>query len=108
MSKGPVLIKLDRDVSAVADVNTAPPLPDPVAPFADGWAMQVAAKVIARKPSFLGRLFWSVTLTFLGAMVSIAARGLRCWRGRKMADLWSDHQWFSGFIRTHLSYYGFA
>jgi putative membrane protein len=73
MSKGPVLIKLDGDVPAVADVNTAPPLPDPVAPFADGRAMQVAAKVMARKPSFLGRLFWSVTLTLLGAMVSIAA-----------------------------------
>jgi putative membrane protein len=35
--------------------------------------MQSAAKMMARKPSLLGRLFWGVTIALLGAVVSIAA-----------------------------------
>jgi putative membrane protein len=73
MAKGPVLIELEGEASPVVNVNTAPPLPDPVAPLAEGRAMQSAAKMMARKPSFLGRLFWSVTLALLGAVISIAA-----------------------------------
>lgn len=73
MAKGPVLIELDDDASLGGDVNTAPPLPDPIAPLAEGRAMQTAAKLMARKPSIVGRLFWSVTLALLGAVVSITA-----------------------------------
>ncbi|MDA9135655.1 YcjF family protein [Ascidiaceihabitans sp.] len=73
MAKGPVLIELEGEVESTSDVNTAPTLPDPVASAAEGRAMQTAAKMMARKPSFLGRLFWSVTLMLLGAVISVAA-----------------------------------
>ena len=73
MAKGPVLIELGGDVTSVTDVNTAPLLPDPIAPLAEGRAMQTASKLMTRKPSLLGRLFWSVTLALLGAVISIAA-----------------------------------
>ena len=73
MAKGPVLIELDGSSAAQADVNTAPQLPDPVTPLGEGQAMQTAAKFMARKPSFLGRLFWSAALALVGAVVSIAA-----------------------------------
>ncbi|MEO0938736.1 MAG: TIGR01620 family protein [Pseudomonadota bacterium] len=69
MAKGPVLIDLDTPPPSPAD---APPVPDS-APLPDGAAMQLAAKLAARRPSTLARAFWAVLVALLGAIVSIAA-----------------------------------
>lgn len=70
MTQGPVLIDLeDRDPPvSVAD---APPVPDLAMP--SGQAMQLAAKVAARRPSRLARWFWALFGAVVGAMVSVAA-----------------------------------
>ena len=70
MAKGPVLIDLEAD-APVADVSTAPPVPD--AGYPQGQAMQGAARFVARKPSALSRWFWGLALAVIGAVVSIAA-----------------------------------
>ena len=59
MAKGPVLIDLEDDASAV-DVSTAPPVPDIAPP--QGQAMQSAVRFAARKPSVLARWFWGLAL----------------------------------------------
>lgn len=65
--QGPVLISLDE----VPDETpaTAPPVPEPDPALPEPRAMQMAATLAARRPSRLGRWFWSVT----GALVSFAA-----------------------------------
>lgn len=76
MAKGPVLIELSDEQQATSgDVNSAPPIPEAASgvELPQSSAMQVAARVIGRKPSFVGRLFWSLALALLGAVVSIAA-----------------------------------
>jgi putative membrane protein len=78
MAKGPVLIELDADTTAAEDVNVAAPLPEVALGGAElaqdqNSAMQIAARVVARKPSFIARLFWAVTLALLGAVISVAA-----------------------------------
>ncbi|WP_170351730.1 YcjF family protein [Ruegeria atlantica] len=70
MAKGPVLIDLDTEQPA-ADVAQAPPVPDIEPP--QGQAMQVAARLAARKPSVLSRWFWGLALAVIGAVVSVAA-----------------------------------
>lgn len=71
MSKGPVLIDLeDRPAPEVAE---AAPVPELAIEAPSGQAMQVAARLAARKPSRLARLFWALVATFLGAAVSVAA-----------------------------------
>lgn len=71
MAKGPVLIEIeDGDAPHVAD---APPVPDIGAAPPAGAAMQMAARVVARKPSRLGRLFWAVAGALLMAVISTAA-----------------------------------
>ncbi len=70
MAKGPVLIDLEDDASAV-DVSTAPPVPDIAPPH--GQAMQAAVRFAARKPSVLARWFWGLALAVVGAVVSVAA-----------------------------------
>ncbi len=70
MAKGPVLIDLEDDASAV-DVSTAPPVPDIAPP--QGQAMQAAVRFAARKPSVLARWFWGLALAVVGAVVSVAA-----------------------------------
>ncbi|SFR56328.1 putative membrane protein [Yoonia tamlensis] len=70
MKKGPVLIDLDDDQSAQPD--TAPPVPDLLNP-PQGAAMQKVAAIAARKPSRLARLFWSVAVSLIGFIVSLAA-----------------------------------
>ncbi len=70
MAKGPVLIDLEDDASAV-DVSTAPPVPDIAPP--QGQAMQAAVRFVARKPSVLARWFWGLALAVVGAVVSVAA-----------------------------------
>ncbi|WP_028954700.1 YcjF family protein [Sulfitobacter sp. 20_GPM-1509m] len=70
MAKGPVLI----DLSETPSVADAPPVPDTLEePLPQGRAMQAAARMAARRPSLLARMFWWVTTTLIGAVVSIAA-----------------------------------
>ncbi len=72
MAKRPVVIELDGDANAPS-VADAPPVPDITTPTAQGQAMQIAARVAARKPSRLGRWFWGLLAAVLGAFVSLAA-----------------------------------
>jgi len=72
MTNGPVLIDLDtKSDPAPVSVSDAPPVPDLDAP--EGRAMQMAARVAARKPSLLGRWFWGLAVAVIGAVVSVAA-----------------------------------
>ncbi|MGC1503038.1 MAG: TIGR01620 family protein [Sulfitobacter sp.] len=73
MAKGPVLFDLEADTAPRPQVAAAVPVPDmvPVAP--QGQAMQMAARLAARKPSRLVRLFWWLATALIGALVSIAA-----------------------------------
>ncbi|MEL6620648.1 MAG: TIGR01620 family protein [Pseudomonadota bacterium] len=71
MAKGPVLIDLEAEPAA--SVADAPPVPDPTAPVPRGDAMQMAARVAARRPSRLARWFWSVAGALLVAVVGAAA-----------------------------------
>ncbi|WP_306116961.1 MULTISPECIES: YcjF family protein [unclassified Roseovarius] len=71
MSKGPVLIDLEGK-AAEQGPDTAPPVPD-IAPVPQGQAMQAVATLAARRPSRLARWFWSILLTLLGVVVSVAA-----------------------------------
>lgn len=74
MAKGPVLFELDDDSSARPSVNDAPPVLDlPAQDAPQGQAMQIAARLAARKPSLLSRLFWSLAAVLMGAFVSLAA-----------------------------------
>jgi putative membrane protein len=73
MAKGPVLFDLEEDTTARPSVSDAPPVPDVGTPAPQGQAMQIAARLAARKPSKLVRLFWWLLTTLIGALVSIAA-----------------------------------
>lgn len=78
MSKRPVLFDLEEDggeTPAPASPAEAPPVPDPEpsGPRPEGRAMQTVAALGARRPSRLARLFWSLLLTLLGVVVSVAA-----------------------------------
>ncbi len=66
---GPVLIELDSQTEE--SPASAPPVPELPAPT--GQAMQVVASLGARKPSRLGRWFWSLLLALTGFVVSLAA-----------------------------------
>ena len=69
-SRGPVLIDLEpTKISSPADA--APVIDAPVTP--NGAAMQQVAAVANRKPSRLARWFWSITLSLVGFVVSLAA-----------------------------------
>lgn len=69
-SNGPVLIELDEPPSDVTPA-TAPPVPDTTAP--QGQAMQAVVKLAGRKPSRLGRWFWSLLVALTGFGLSVAA-----------------------------------
>ncbi len=71
MSKGPVLIDLDDEARPAPNVTDAPPVPDMAPP--QGEAMQIAARVAARRPSRLARWFWRLVAALLGAWISVAA-----------------------------------
>lgn len=76
MTKGPILFDLAEDAAPPrASVAEAPPVPDlgpgPGAP--DGRAMQMAARLAARRPSRLARWFWGLLASVLGAVLSLAA-----------------------------------
>lgn len=72
MAKGPVLIEIDADAVA-PQVADAAPVPDGPMPVPTGAAMQSAARIAARRPSRLGRLFWGVSGALLVAVLSTAA-----------------------------------
>ncbi|PJI84641.1 putative membrane protein [Yoonia maricola] len=70
MTRGPVLIDLEG--SEAAQPDTAPAVRDDIdAP--EGVAMQQVAAIAARRPSRLARWFWSIILTLIGFIVSLAA-----------------------------------
>ena len=74
MAKGPVLFDLETETAPRPQVAEAPPVPDTdLLPGPRGQAMQVAARLAARKPSFLVRLFWALASALVTALVSIAA-----------------------------------
>ncbi|WP_299369161.1 TIGR01620 family protein [uncultured Tateyamaria sp.] len=72
MARGPVLIEIDdtRTPPAVAD---APPVPDVDMGAPTGAAVQMAARVMARRPSRLARMFWWVAGALLTAVLTTAA-----------------------------------
>ncbi|MEJ6397532.1 YcjF family protein [Yoonia sp. 208BN28-4] len=71
MAKGPVLIDLDDDAPK-ADPAAALPVLD-TEDAARGAAMQQVAALAARRPSSLARWFWSLLLSIIGIVVSLAA-----------------------------------
>jgi putative membrane protein len=73
MAKGPVLFDLEEDVAPRPSVSDAPPVPEVGMPAPQGQAMQIAARLGARKPSKLVKLFWWLLTAFIGALVSITA-----------------------------------
>jgi len=77
--RGPVLIDLDD--TDIAEPSAAAPVPD-TAPQQS--AMHQVAALAARKPSKLGRLFWSLLLAITGFVVSLAAWDyINGWGSRK-------------------------
>ncbi len=66
--RGPILIELDDQIAA--EPAAAPAVPD-ASP--QGAAMYQVAALAARKPSRLGRWFWSVLIALTGFVVSLAA-----------------------------------
>ncbi len=73
MTKGPVLIDLEGDTTSRETPATAPPVPDPEPGLPEPRAMEMAARIAARKPSRLSRWFWSLALAIVGFAVSVAA-----------------------------------
>ncbi|MEP1765379.1 MAG: TIGR01620 family protein [Sulfitobacter sp.] len=81
MAKGPVLFDLEEEKEPQPSVSDAPAIVDlPMQDAPKGQAMQIAARLAARKPSRLTRLFWGLAAALIGALVSVAAWGF-------MADL---------------------
>ncbi|MGJ8544486.1 MAG: YcjF family protein [Sulfitobacter sp.] len=73
MAKGPILFDLEDDSKPLPQVADAAPVPDEALPAPQGQAMQIAARLAARKPSKLTRAFWSLAAALIGALVSVAA-----------------------------------
>ena len=70
MTQGPVLIDLEGE--AAKTPATAPPVPE-AEEAPSGQAMQTLATLAARRPSRLGRFFWSSLLALVGLVASVAA-----------------------------------
>lgn len=70
MTQGPVLIDLEGE--AAETPATAPPVPE-MEQAPSGQAMQALATLAARRPSRLGRFFWSSLLALVGFAASVAA-----------------------------------
>ncbi|MAM63094.1 TIGR01620 family protein [Maritimibacter sp. UBA3975] len=73
MTKGPVLIDLEGDRPPKETPASAPPVPEPEPALPEPRAMEMAARIAARKPSRLSRWFWSLALSIVGFAVSVAA-----------------------------------
>jgi putative membrane protein len=69
----PVLIDLDADPPPAASPATAPPVPDDAAALPQGQAMATLARLSARPPSRLTRLFWSALVALVGFVLSVTA-----------------------------------
>ncbi|MCK0171978.1 YcjF family protein [Aliiroseovarius sp. S1123] len=69
--QGPVLIELDD--SPATSPAEAPPVPDVAGPETSGAAMQGVIAIAGRRPSRLARWFWSLLLSILGFVLSVAA-----------------------------------
>jgi len=72
MAKGPVLFDLADDAARPSVADALPVQDAPVA-APQGQAMQIAARLAARKPSRLMRIFWALAAALIGALVSLAA-----------------------------------
>lgn len=72
MAKGPVLIELEEE-GVRPNVVDAPPVPDAVSAAPEAGAMQVAARLAARRPSWLFRLLWWLIASLLAAVLSVSA-----------------------------------
>jgi putative membrane protein len=70
MTRGPVLIDLDEGDAAKPDI--APAVPE-IADGPQGAAMQQVAAIATHRPSRLTRWFWSLLVTLVGFMASLAA-----------------------------------
>lgn len=70
MTRGPVLIDLEE--AEAAKPETAPVVPE-VVDQNHGAAMQQVAALTTRRPSRLARWFWTVLLSLLGFIISLAA-----------------------------------
>ena len=70
MTQGPVLIDLEGE--AAETPSSAPPVPELEEP-PSGQTMQTLATLAARRPSRLGRFFWSSLLALVGLVASVAA-----------------------------------
>ena len=74
MAKGPILFEIEGDEENPApNVSEAPPVPEVIEAEPQGQAMQIVARLAARKPSRLVRLFWGLAVALVAALVSIAA-----------------------------------
>jgi len=76
MARGPVLFDLEKDAGPRPSVAEAAPVLDFDTPDGlgrQGQAMQIAARLAARKPSLLSRLFWGLGGVLVAAMISLAA-----------------------------------
>ena len=73
MAKGPVLFEIQEEALPSPDVSEAPPVPEITEAPPQGQAMQIAARLAARKPSRLVRAFWWLATALIGALVSISA-----------------------------------
>jgi putative membrane protein len=73
MAKGPILFDLEEDTAPRPSVADAPPVPEVGMSAPKGQAMQIAARLAARKPSKLVKLFWWLLTALIGALVSISA-----------------------------------
>ncbi|WP_298495597.1 YcjF family protein [uncultured Maritimibacter sp.] len=70
---GPILIDLEGEGAAKETPASAPPVPDPDPGLPEPRAMEMAARIAAKKPSKLSRWFWSFALSLVGFMASVAA-----------------------------------
>jgi putative membrane protein len=68
---GPVLIELAGSAPSPADAAPVPDLGTLAPP--EGRAMQIAARLAARRPSRLTRFFWQAALALTGFLASVAA-----------------------------------
>lgn len=73
MTKGPVLIDLEQAEKPAFSPAEAPVVPDASSALPDGQAMQIAARLAARKPSRLARWLWALLVALISAVVSVAA-----------------------------------
>lgn len=68
---GPVLIEIDTPAGETP--ASAPPVPEPDPGLPEPAAMQIAARLAARKPSRLARWFWGLAAALVGFVASVAA-----------------------------------